>query len=103
MITIDLLRHYWNRSDLLEQLRKVSVNLAQGAVTSGAPPSSSVEESGRSRSRLLRHRFSAEELQAMVDLYRFGAPARAVAGKYGISLRSMKRLLHQRGVRRRGV
>ncbi|MGH7743947.1 MAG: hypothetical protein ACREQ5_03895 [Candidatus Dormibacteria bacterium] len=36
----------------------------------------------------------------MIDLYRSGAPAREVAEKYSVSLRSVKRLLHQHGVGR---
>jgi hypothetical protein len=36
----------------------------------------------------------------MIDLYRLGATARQVAGKFGVSLRSVKRLLHRHGVRR---
>lgn len=52
------------------------------------------------RLRRLRDRFSAEELQAMIDLYRSGATAKRVAEKFGVSLRSAKRLLQQHGVRR---
>jgi hypothetical protein len=100
---VDLLRHYWNRSDLLEQLRKVLMILSQSAVPGAAGPSRTAEEPGRSRSRLLRDRFSVEELQGMVDLYQSGAPAREVAERHGVSLRSVKRLLHQRGVRRRAL
>jgi transposase len=36
----------------------------------------------------------------MIDFYRSGATATAVAEKFGVSLRSVKRLLHQYGVRR---
>ena len=36
----------------------------------------------------------------MVDLYCSGTSARAVAERYGVSLRTVKRLLHDRGVRR---
>ncbi|MDQ3764762.1 MAG: hypothetical protein M3460_25510 [Actinomycetota bacterium] len=37
----------------------------------------------------------------MINLYRWGTTtARQVAEKYGVSLRSVKRLLHQHGVRR---
>lgn len=54
------------------------------------------------RSYRLRDRFSAEDLQAMIDLYRSGTTARQVAEKFGASLRSVKRLLHQQGVRRDG-
>ena len=52
------------------------------------------------RSRRLRDRFSLEDLQMMIDLYRSGAAAKQVAEKFGVSLRSIKRLLHQHGVRR---
>ncbi|MGH3871311.1 MAG: helix-turn-helix domain-containing protein [Pseudonocardiaceae bacterium] len=54
-----------------------------------------------SRSRWLRHRFTAEERQAMIDLYRSGAPARVVAERYGIGVRAVKRLLQTHGIRRR--
>jgi transposase-like protein len=53
------------------------------------------------RSRRLRDRFSPDDLLAMIDLYRSGTTAKRVAEKYGVSLRSVKRLLHQHGVRRR--
>jgi hypothetical protein len=52
------------------------------------------------RSRGLRDRFPPEDLQAMIDLYGSGITARQVAEKFGVSLRSVKRLLHQQGVRR---
>jgi len=38
----------------------------------------------------------------MIDLYRSGVTAREVAEKFGVSLRSAKRLLHRHGVRREG-
>jgi hypothetical protein len=38
----------------------------------------------------------------MIDLYRSGTTAKQVAEKFGVSLRSVKRLLRQRGVRREG-
>lgn len=55
-----------------------------------------------SRSRRLCDRFSPDDLQAMVDLYRSGTTARQVAEKFGVSLRSVKRLLHEHGVGRGG-
>jgi hypothetical protein len=36
----------------------------------------------------------------MSDLYRSGMTARQVADKFGVNLRSIRRLLQQRGVRR---
>jgi len=50
--------------------------------------------------RSLRNRFTPEELQTMIDLYRAGTTARQVAEKFEVSERSVKRLLHQHGVRR---
>jgi len=76
------------------------VILSRDRLAGDAEPISAASESGASRSRWLRERFSAEELQAMIDLYRSGAPARVVAEQYGVGVRSIKRLLHSRGVRR---
>lgn len=100
---VDLLRRYWNRSDLLEQLRGLSVILSGDSLVGEGRPTRTVGESGALRSRWLRDRFSAEELQAMVDLYCSGVPAGEVAEKYSVSLRSVKRLLQKRGARRRGA
>jgi transposase len=38
----------------------------------------------------------------MIDLYRSGTTAKQVAEKFGVSLSSVKRLLHRYGVRRAG-
>jgi DNA-directed RNA polymerase specialized sigma24 family protein len=92
------MRRYSNRPDLLEQLRKVVVILSRG----GHEGDTGAEMAGESvvRSRRLRDRFSSEDLQSMIDLYQSGTTARQVAERFGISLRSVKRLLHQHGVRR---
>lgn len=55
------------------------------------------------RSRRLRDRFSPEDLQVMIDLCRSGTTAKQVAEKFGVSERSVKRLLHQRDIRRERV
>lgn len=52
------------------------------------------------RPQSMRGRFSADELQTMIDLYKSGATAEQVAQTYGFSKRSIKRLLQQHGVRR---
>ncbi len=97
-VLVDLLRRYWNRSDLLEQLRKVSAILSEGGQADAVGAVVTTERV--SRSRWLRDRFSPNELQAMIDLYRSGATGREVADKFGVSLRSVKRLLNQHDVRR---
>jgi helix-turn-helix resolvase-like protein len=61
------------------------------------------KEPGGSRSRWIRDRFTPEELQTMIDYYQAGTTAREVAEEYNVSLRSIKRLLRQRGVHRRKV
>ena len=101
--TVGVLRRYSNRPDLLEQLREVSGVVFAGGLAREVQPSRAAEESNRSRSRLLRDRFSAEELQAMIDLYRSGTLARIVAERYGVGVRSVRRLLHARGVCRRAT
>jgi hypothetical protein len=52
------------------------------------------------RPQSMRGRFSAGELQTMIDLYKSGVTAERVAQAYGFSKRSIKRLLQQHGVRR---
>jgi hypothetical protein len=89
---------YSNRADLLEQLRKVATIVSHGGQDDGA--GAKVAPESVVRSRRLRDRFHAEDLQTMVDLYRSGMTASQVAETFGVSLRSIKRLVQQRGVRR---
>jgi Helix-turn-helix domain of resolvase len=89
---------YSNRSDLLQQLRRLAAILVDGGQDDGAGVKVTAERV--IRSRWLRDRFPLGDLQVMINLYRSGATAKQVAEKFGISLRSVKRLLHQHGVRR---
>jgi DNA-directed RNA polymerase specialized sigma24 family protein len=91
------MRRYSNRPDLLERLRKVAAILVDDSAA-GVDVESTTESV--IRSRRLRDRFPPEDLQAMIDLYRSGITARQVAEKFGVSLRSVKRLLRQHAVRR---
>jgi DNA invertase Pin-like site-specific DNA recombinase len=95
---VEVVRRYSNRPDLLEQLRKVAAILLDVSQDDWAGVKVTTE--CVIRSRRLRDRFSPEELQTMIDLYRSGVTARQVAEKFGVSLRSVKRLLHQHGVGR---
>jgi hypothetical protein len=52
------------------------------------------------RPQSMRGRFSADQLQTMIDLYKSGATAEQVAQTSGFSTRSVKRLLQQHGIRR---
>jgi hypothetical protein len=98
---VDLLVAYSNRSDLREQLQQVAVILSEEALQD-AGPDSSVGDEVRSVTRWwsLRDRFSSEDLHTMIDLYRSGATAKQVAEKFGVSVRSVTRLLRQHDVRR---
>jgi hypothetical protein len=52
-------------------------------------------------SRRLHDRLHSEDLPVMIDLYGSGSTARQITETFTVSLRSVKRLHQQRGVRRR--
>jgi hypothetical protein len=52
------------------------------------------------RPQSMRGRFTADQLQAMIDLYTSGVTAEQLARTSGFSIRSIKRLLQQHGIRR---
>lgn len=99
---VDLVGAYSNRSDLREQLRKAAVILSEEVRRDGGTDSSADggEVCSATRSRSLRDRFSPEALQSVIDLYKSGTTAKQVAENFGVSERSVKRLLRQHGVRR---
>jgi hypothetical protein len=99
---VDLLVAYSNRSDLREQLQQVAVILSAEAKQDDGPDPNADSEEVCSATRWwsLRDRFSPENLQTMIDLYRSGTTARQVAEKFGVSVRSVTRLLRKHGVRR---
>jgi CRP-like cAMP-binding protein len=98
---VDLVVAYSNRSDLREQLQQVAMILSETA-SQDDEPGSSADSEVRSATRWwsLRDRFSPEDIQLMIDLYRSGTTAKRVAEKFGVSTRSVTRLLHQRGISR---
>jgi hypothetical protein len=99
---VDLLVAYSNRSDLREQLLRAAAILSEEARQDDEPESNGDSVGVRSAARWwsLRDRFSPEDLQTMIDLYKAGTTAKRVADKFDVSMRSMTRLLHQHGVRR---
>jgi hypothetical protein len=52
------------------------------------------------RPQSMRGRFSADQLQTMIDFYESGVTAEQLAHTSGFSARSIKRLLQQHGIRR---
>src|SRR5262249_9444365 len=99
LCSVGVAGHYSNRPDLLEQLRKVAAISSDGGQHGGTD--SKITPESTVHSRRLRDRFSSEELQTMIDLYQSGTTAKQVAKKFAVSLRSVTRLLHKHGVRRR--
>lgn len=93
LTSVDLLRHYSNRPDL-----KVAVILSHDSEADDTGAEVTTESVIRSRRPC--DRFSLDDLQTMIDLYRSGVAAKQVAEKFSVSLRSVKRLLRQCGVRR---
>jgi transposase-like protein len=55
------------------------------------------------RQRSLRERFSADELQAMINLYISGATRAQIAERFGVSVSSVKRLLRDHGIRKQAA
>jgi transposase-like protein len=51
----------------------------------------------------IHDRFSAEDLQAVIGLYTSGATGAQVARRFGISVSSVKRVLRDHGIRKRGT
>ena len=48
-------------------------------------------------------RLTQEDIAVLVDAYLAGTTARELAAKYGIGMTTVKRMLRERGVRRRSV
>jgi hypothetical protein len=100
---VDLLVAYSNRPDLREQLQQVAVILSEATIQDDEPDSSADGEMhSATRWWSLRDRFSPEDLQVMIDLYKTGTTAKQVAEKFSVSKRSVTRLLRQHGVCREG-
>ncbi|MGH3832613.1 MAG: hypothetical protein ACRDRS_19595 [Pseudonocardiaceae bacterium] len=80
---VDLLVAYSNRPDLREQLQRTVVILSEKTRQDDEPDSSPDSEvPSTTRWWSLRDRFSPEDLQTMIDLYKSGATAKQVAEKF---------------------
>lgn len=97
---MELARRYPNRPDLLNPLVRVMSMI-------GAEPSETADrdrpsvEGANVAPRRISDRFAAHDLNALADAYRSGTTATALATRYGMGLTSVKRLLRERGVRKR--
>jgi DNA invertase Pin-like site-specific DNA recombinase len=102
LINVEVVRRYSNRSDLLEQLRKMAMIMADRGRYGEAGMTVEINTASANRSRRLRDRLSPEDHQTIIDLYRSGTRVRQIAEKFSVSLRSVKRLLREHGIRREG-
>ncbi|KDA40989.1 hypothetical protein BMG523Draft_04186 [Frankia sp. BMG5.23] len=101
---MDLLRRYSNPScGYLRDLRTLCTVLDE--VDEGPQPGLP-GNTGRGRRPTVRkvtERLSPADIQALIDLYRAGTTAQALAEKFSIGPTSVKVLLRERGVRRGGT
>jgi hypothetical protein len=93
---VELLRRYSNRHDLITPLVRALQLIETGdqsgpAAVQSAPPSP----------RWLSGKLRAGELERIADQYLAGATAPTLAAQYGISLKSVRRILQAHGARKR--
>ena len=93
---VELLRRYSNHHGLVTPLVSVLRHVHAGdqsgpAAVQSAPPSP----------RWLSSKLAAGDQERMAEQYMAGATAAALAERYGISLKSVKRTLQERGARKR--
>jgi hypothetical protein len=101
---LELLRRYTNRSDLLFDLCQ-AVDRIQGThllTTEEDQTQELASACPEPRQRLLSTRFTYEDIASMVAKYDSGTSAKVLAKEYQIGLTSIKRLIKERGMRRKG-
>jgi hypothetical protein len=79
--------------DRLQAADQVSTDQDRSAELASACP--------EPRRRLLSTRFTYEDVASMVAKFDSGTPARIVAEEYQIGITSLKRLIRERGARRK--
>ena len=99
--TVELLRRYSNRDDLLKPLVSVMerVHEETPATPHEAPPLASDYRPGPPR-RQVSERLTAEDIKTLVSAYLAGSTIRELAERYGLGTTSVKRLLRQHGARK---
>lgn len=93
---VELLRRYSNRHDLVTRLVSVLKRIGAGdesgpAAVQSDPPSS----------RRLSSKLAADDRWRIAEQYLAGETAPVLAERYGISLKSVRRILQARGVWKR--
>ena len=82
---VEVLRAYSNRSELLEQLHETVSIMIEGQHTA--------REVKPSVSRRLRDRLTPEDVETIINLRSSGTPINEVAERFGITTRSVTRLI----------
>jgi hypothetical protein len=94
---VELLRRYSNRHDLVTPL----VSLLQ-RIEADDQSGPAVVQSVPLSPRWLSGKLAPGDPERMAAQYLAGETAPALAAQYGVSLKSVRRLLHKRGARKRG-
>jgi DNA-directed RNA polymerase specialized sigma24 family protein len=100
---VDLLRAYSNHSGLLEDLNRAVRRLEQAATGDRQDWPRSVSSIGRvgrvGRVWALSERLSDDQVRAMVTKFRAGTSKQELADEYGISPKSVQRLMRREETR----
>lgn len=98
---VGLVRSYSNRSDALHDLNEITRQLRQAEREKGSDKRRSVASESTPSLWRLRDRLTERAVETLIDSYRAGVPSRELAVRYGFSQTAIKRLLRERGVRRK--
>jgi Helix-turn-helix domain of resolvase len=99
---VELLRRYANRADLLDDLTRTMARL-QGVQTVPVEEQAEALYSAcqHARQDLVSLRFSSDDISRMIERYRAGVTTREVANEFKIGTTTLKRLIRERGARRK--
>jgi hypothetical protein len=98
---VDLLLSYSKRPDIADDLAAVLDKLDRAKRDQSAKPMS-VKSEKPPTVRRVSDRLSEADIQRLIARYRQGATGRELAVEFKLGLTSVKLLLRERGVRRRG-
>ena|SRR2546421_631873 len=93
-LSLDIIRHYSNRADLLDDLDRATHRLEQANAANSAAERLSVRSTGRlNRKWAMQDRLGEAELRDIAESFRAGVSKCKLAERYGISVSSVKRIL----------
>lgn len=93
---VEVLRHYSNCPELLDDLERAVQQLAEAAAAAPVDERLSVHATGRvGRKHGLQDRLTEADVQKIVLSFEAGTPRHKIANEYGISVSSVGRLLRK--------